>query len=142
MMVLLAILVVFLFFFVRVAYETVTCYWVIPRRIRRIMEKQGVCGPKPRFLTGNILDMASLVSKSTSKDMDSIHHDIVGRLLPHFLVWSKLYGNPFFGVSLVSFLFSFTCSSSAKRSSCFHRKLLELVFPKIFSKTHNFLPKI
>lgn len=96
MMVLLAILVVFLFFFVRVAYETVTCYWVIPRRIRRIMEKQGVCGPKPRFLTGNILDMASLVSKSTSKDMDSIHHDIVGRLLPHFLVWSKLYGNPFF----------------------------------------------
>ncbi|KAE9449452.1 hypothetical protein C3L33_18657, partial [Rhododendron williamsianum] len=55
------------------------------------MEKQGVCGPKPRFLTGNILDMASLVSKSTSKDMDSIHHDIVGRLLPHFLVWEEIH---------------------------------------------------
>ncbi|KAF5940781.1 hypothetical protein HYC85_021948 [Camellia sinensis] len=56
------------------------------------MEKQGVYGPKPRFLVGKISDMASLVSKSTSKCMDSINHDIVGRLLPHFLIWSKQYG--------------------------------------------------
>ncbi|KAL2551800.1 Cytokinin hydroxylase [Forsythia ovata] len=59
------------------------------------MEKQGVRGPKPRFLLGNIMDMASLVSKSTCQDMDSISHDIVGRLLPHFVVWSKLYGKRF-----------------------------------------------
>ncbi|KAI7998567.1 Metal transporter Nramp3 [Camellia lanceoleosa] len=56
------------------------------------MEKQGVYGPKPRFLVGKISDMASLVSKSTSKCMDSINHDIVGRLLLHFLIWSKQYG--------------------------------------------------
>lgn len=52
-------------------------------------------GPKPRFLVGNILDMASLVSSSTSKDMDSINHNIVDRLLPHFVAWSKLYGKRF-----------------------------------------------
>ncbi|KAH7847065.1 hypothetical protein Vadar_021472 [Vaccinium darrowii] len=94
-MVFVALLVVFLFVLVRVAYETLTCYWITPRRIKKTMEKQGVRGPKPRLLTGNILEMASLVSKSTSKDMDSINHDIVGRLLPHFLVWSKLYGKRF-----------------------------------------------
>ncbi|KAA8547807.1 hypothetical protein F0562_004236 [Nyssa sinensis] len=95
MVVLLALLVVFLYLFMRVAYETISCYCLTPRRIMKIMEKQRVRGPKPRFLVGNILDMASLVAKSTSKDMDSINHDIVGRLLPHFLVWSKIYGKRF-----------------------------------------------
>lgn len=59
------------------------------------MEKQGVRGPKPRPLTGNILEMSSLISKSTAKDMDHIHHDIVGRLLPHYVSWSKQYGKRF-----------------------------------------------
>ncbi|KAL2925694.1 Cytokinin hydroxylase [Bienertia sinuspersici] len=40
------------------------------------MEKQGVRGPKPRLLVGNLLEMASLVSSSTSKDMPTISHDI------------------------------------------------------------------
>ncbi|GFQ02029.1 cytokinin hydroxylase [Phtheirospermum japonicum] len=84
-----------LYFVSKVVYDTVSCYWLTPRRIKKIMEKQGVRGPKPRFIVGNILDMASLVSTSTSQDMDSIHHDIVGRLLPHFLVWSKTYGKRF-----------------------------------------------
>ncbi|CAI9766928.1 unnamed protein product [Fraxinus pennsylvanica] len=93
--VVLAIFVIFVYFFYRVAYETVSFYWLTPRCIQKIMEKQGVRGPEPRFLQGNIKDMASLVAKSTSQDMDSISHDIVGRLLPHFVVWSKLYGKRF-----------------------------------------------
>lgn len=76
----------------KVASEAISCYWLTPRRIRKIMAKQGVRGPKPRFLIGNILEVASLVSSSTSKDMASIDHDIVGRLLPHYVVWSKTYG--------------------------------------------------
>ncbi|CAN4079985.1 unnamed protein product [Withania somnifera] len=79
----------------KIAYETLSCYYLTPRRIKKIMEKQGVRGPKSRFLVGNILDMASLVSKSTSNDMDSIHHDIVARLLPHYVAWSKIYGKRF-----------------------------------------------
>ncbi|KAM7280022.1 hypothetical protein ACFE04_007156 [Oxalis oulophora] len=59
------------------------------------MEKQGVYGPKPRLLTGNLLDVASFVSKSTSKDMDHISHDTVGRLLPYYAAWSKQYGKRF-----------------------------------------------
>ncbi|KAE9619908.1 putative cytochrome P450 [Lupinus albus] len=78
-----------------VTYETISFYWYTPRRIKKIMEKQGVCGPKPRFLTGNIIEMASLVSTSISKDMEFINHDIVGRLLPHFVAWSTQYGKRF-----------------------------------------------
>uniref|UniRef100_A0A3Q7FCG0 Cytokinin hydroxylase n=1 Tax=Solanum lycopersicum TaxID=4081 RepID=A0A3Q7FCG0_SOLLC len=79
----------------KIAYETLSFYYLIPRRITKIMKKQGVCGPRPRFLVGNIFDMTSLVSKSTSNDMDSIHHDIVARLLPHYVAWSKIYGKRF-----------------------------------------------
>lgn len=76
----------------KVAYDTLSCYWLTPRRIKKIMERQGVRGPKPRLLIGNILDVASLVSKSTSHDMNSITHDVVSRLLPHYVAWSKQYG--------------------------------------------------
>ncbi|KAH7852239.1 hypothetical protein Vadar_022374 [Vaccinium darrowii] len=93
--VLLVLLVIFLTLFIKAAYEIASCYFLTPRRIKKIMENQGVSGPKPRFLTGNIMDMACLVSKHTSKDMDLISHDIVGRLLPHFLTWSQAYGKRF-----------------------------------------------
>ncbi|PIN12023.1 Cytochrome P450 CYP4/CYP19/CYP26 subfamily [Handroanthus impetiginosus] len=83
------------YFLLKLACETISCYFLTPRRIKKIMAKQGVRGPKPRFLVGNILDMASLFAKSISQDMDSIHHDIVPRLLPHFVTWSNTYGKRF-----------------------------------------------
>ncbi|KAI4346870.1 hypothetical protein L6164_007733 [Bauhinia variegata] len=89
---LLAILISLLF---RVAYVTLSCYWLTPRRIKKLMERQGVRGPKPRFLTGNILHMSSLISKATSQDMTTITHDIVSRLLPHYVAWSTQYGKRF-----------------------------------------------
>ncbi|KAG6777482.1 hypothetical protein POTOM_017305 [Populus tomentosa] len=95
MLVLTSLLVIFIFSFLKVAYDTISCYFLTPRRIKKIMEKQGVRGPKPRPLTGNILDVAAYVSKSTSKDMDQITHDTVNRLLPHYVAWSKQYGKRF-----------------------------------------------
>lgn len=94
-MVVMLFLICILLMSLKIVYETLLSYYLIPKRITKIMEKQGVRGPKPRFLVGNILDMASLVSESTSNDMDSIHHDIVARLLPHYVAWSKIYGNNF-----------------------------------------------
>ncbi|XP_027359429.1 cytokinin hydroxylase [Abrus precatorius] len=95
MVVLTTLLVICVSLVLRVAYDTISCYWLTPRRIKKIMEKQGVCGPKPRFLTGNILDMASLISRALSQDMKTINHDVVPRLLPHFVAWSKQYGERF-----------------------------------------------
>ncbi|KAJ4846612.1 hypothetical protein Tsubulata_033259 [Turnera subulata] len=94
-LVLSSLVVIFSSMFIKVAYDTISCYFLTPRRIKKIMEKQGVRGPKPRPLTGNILDVAALVSKSTSMDMDHITHDTVGRLLPHYVAWSKQYGKRF-----------------------------------------------
>ncbi|EPS72942.1 hypothetical protein M569_01814 [Genlisea aurea] len=87
--------VLFLHFIIKVLHETLSCYWFIPRRIKSIMEKQGVSGPPPRFLFGNLPEMAALIGKSTSGDMDSVSHDIVGRLLPHFVAWSEQHGKRF-----------------------------------------------
>lgn len=73
-------------------WVTISCYIITPFCIRRFMAKQGVYGPKPRFLVGNLKDIARLVKFSTSADMKYISHDIVGRLMPHLLLWRKLYG--------------------------------------------------
>ncbi|XP_039010385.1 cytokinin hydroxylase-like isoform X1 [Hibiscus syriacus] len=81
----------------KLVLDTIQCYFLIPRRIKNIMEKQGVRGPKPRGLTGNKTEMFNLTSQSTVNDMDSdsVRHDIVGRLLPHYVKWSKSYGKRF-----------------------------------------------
>ncbi|KAE8709326.1 Cytokinin hydroxylase [Hibiscus syriacus] len=84
--------VLFMISLFKLVLDTISCYLLIPRRIRKTMEKQGVHGPKPIGVTHNILKMFKLTSESTSKDMETIHHDIVGRLLPHYVKWSKSCG--------------------------------------------------
>ncbi|CAN1295362.1 Cytokinin hydroxylase [Linum perenne] len=79
----------------KIVYETLTSYYLTPKRIKLFMEQQGIRGPKPRPLIGNIPDMSSLISQSTSVDCDHLHHDIVPRLLPHFVLWSQQYGKRF-----------------------------------------------
>lgn len=85
-----------LFFFLlslRSAYVIISSYWFIPRRIQHIMRRQGVSGPNPRLLSGNLAEMAAITAETVSSDEKTISHDIVGRLLPHFRIWSKQYGN-------------------------------------------------
>ncbi|CAL9774182.1 unnamed protein product [Musa acuminata subsp. burmannicoides] len=79
----------------RAVWITISCYYSTPKRIRRAMAEQGVHGPDPRFLVGNLKDIAVLVKKTTSDDMEVIGHDIVGRLMPHYVLWSKIYGKRF-----------------------------------------------
>ncbi|WVZ13653.1 hypothetical protein V8G54_011219 [Vigna mungo] len=95
MVIVTTLLVIFVSVVLKVGYDTISCYWLTPMRIRKMMKKQGVHGPKPSFLIGNITEMTSLVSTAVSQDMKTISHDIVGRILPHFVVWSNQYGKRF-----------------------------------------------
>ncbi|XP_071693586.1 cytokinin hydroxylase-like [Rutidosis leptorrhynchoides] len=90
-----ACLLVILSLFIKIVYQTLDCYLFTPIRIKNIMSRQGVHGPKRRLLIGNLDNIAELVSKTTSVDMPSIDHDIVPRLLPHFVLWSNIYGKRF-----------------------------------------------
>ncbi|XP_042444735.1 cytokinin hydroxylase-like isoform X2 [Zingiber officinale] len=89
---------VFVFFLLTVltvAWITFFTYYWTPMHIRRFMRRQGVHGPSPKFLVGNLKDSASMVSASIASDMDFISHDIVSRLMPHYVLWSKIYGKKF-----------------------------------------------
>lgn len=66
-----------------------------PCRIRRFMERQGVKGPPPSFMVGNLIAIANLREKETVNDMECLSHDIVDRLLPHYIKYSRIYGNQF-----------------------------------------------
>ncbi|KAF8701679.1 hypothetical protein HU200_033445 [Digitaria exilis] len=84
-----------LFLLTRAAWITVSCYCLTPMRIRRTLAGQGVHGPPPRLLLGNLRDVSALLAKATAADMASLSHDIVSRLLPHYVLWSKMYGKVF-----------------------------------------------
>lgn len=86
------VLVIVMTLILRVLYDSIWCYYLTPRRIKKLMERQGITGPKPRLLTGNIIDISKMVSYSVSDHCSSIHHNIVPRLLPHYVAWSKQYG--------------------------------------------------
>ncbi|XP_062192528.1 cytokinin hydroxylase-like [Phragmites australis] len=83
------------FLLTRTVWVTVSCYFLTPARIRRILAGQGVHGPSARLLVGNLRDVSALVAEATAGDMGSLSHDIVGRLLPHYVRWSKVYGRLF-----------------------------------------------
>eukprot|EP00253_Pinus_taeda_P010609 PITA_10609 len=70
-------------------------YWWKPRTIKKIMERQGIRGPPPRFISGNLSNMTKLRESEAAKDMEPISHDIVDRLLPHYVQWTNDYGRRF-----------------------------------------------
>uniref|UniRef100_J3MT66 Cytochrome P450 n=1 Tax=Oryza brachyantha TaxID=4533 RepID=J3MT66_ORYBR len=79
----------------RAAWVTASCYYLTPARIRRILAGQGVRGPPPRLPVGDPRPGPALAARSPAGDMGSLSHDIVGRLLPHYVLWSKTYGKLF-----------------------------------------------
>uniref|UniRef100_A0A453KSQ6 Cytokinin hydroxylase n=3 Tax=Triticinae TaxID=1648030 RepID=A0A453KSQ6_AEGTS len=79
----------------RAVWVTLSCYFLTPMRIRRTMAAQGVHGPPPRPLVGNLRQVSALVAEANAGDMTSLSHDIVGRLMPHYVLWSQTYGKLF-----------------------------------------------
>ncbi|EEF30573.1 cytochrome P450, putative [Ricinus communis] len=73
--------------------------WLKPRRIRLVFLKQGIGGPRPRFLYGNIQEMQEIqemVMKSTTQKshlQPALSHNAwVCSIFPHLQLWEKQYG--------------------------------------------------
>ncbi|KAH9318781.1 hypothetical protein KI387_020550, partial [Taxus chinensis] len=67
-----------------------------PWKIYRALKKRGFKGPSPRFMIGNLLEIANAVQEQLLTDMPSIHHDFKNRAFPYIVKWSETYGEKCF----------------------------------------------
>lgn len=66
--------------------------------IRRKLRMQGIQGPRPSFLYGNLPEMQKIQSKiikgkASSSHGELIAHDYTSTLFPYLERWRKEYGN-------------------------------------------------
>ncbi|CAK9158967.1 unnamed protein product [Ilex paraguariensis] len=72
-----------------------------PARVRRILKKQGINGPPPSFLLGNMMevkkpiDEAAKATKSAANNGTQLDHNWVATLFPFFEKWRQIYGELF-----------------------------------------------
>ncbi|KAF8648845.1 hypothetical protein HU200_064546 [Digitaria exilis] len=76
-----------------------TSLWLRPARLRRKLRSQGVKGPKPSFLFGNIPEMRKIQKQLVGSEQeqegakDWFSSNYVATLFPYFLHWSRVYGS-------------------------------------------------
>lgn len=69
--------------------------WVRCQTHRKKLRKQGIKGPSPSLLYGNVPEMQriqSMVAKSPSSNGEIVGHDYTSTLFPYFEQWRKEYG--------------------------------------------------
>ncbi|KAL8092600.1 hypothetical protein AgCh_034748 [Apium graveolens] len=69
-----------------------------PSKIRRSLKKQGIGGPKPKFLLGNLLDikkMNNAVVKDSNSTEPPVLHNCGALLLPFLDTWKQQFGDLF-----------------------------------------------
>ena len=79
-------------------YLYTTLIWK-PKRLQSRLEKQGIRGPSPSFLVGNVPDIKRIQtqkaqSAATRKQDDTIPHDWYSTVFSYIEQWRKQYGNP------------------------------------------------
>ena len=75
-----------------------------PFVLTRRFKKQGISGPKYRFLYGNIDEINKIKRESHVSVLDPNSNDIFPRIFPHYQQWMTLYGAVF---SVLIFLLMF-----------------------------------
>ncbi|KAK9290490.1 hypothetical protein L1049_008660 [Liquidambar formosana] len=69
--------------------------WLKPRRLRSALRKQGISGPPPTFLYGNLSEMNNIQSTITTPPQngkDLSHHWWSVRIFPYLQQWAHQYG--------------------------------------------------
>ncbi|WVZ54740.1 hypothetical protein U9M48_005494 [Paspalum notatum var. saurae] len=75
--------------------------WLRPERLRQRLRSQGVKGPKPSFLFGNIPEMRRIQQQLAKSDQeqeagtasDRFSSNYMATLFPYFLHWNRVYGS-------------------------------------------------
>ncbi|MCO5600388.1 hypothetical protein L7F22_054500 [Adiantum nelumboides] len=70
-------------------------HWWRRWKIMQWMRNHGIRGPPSRLLNGNLQERNRLRKEATLHDMEVLSHDIVSRLMPDYVQWSKIYGKSF-----------------------------------------------
>ncbi|KAF9595778.1 hypothetical protein IFM89_004180 [Coptis chinensis] len=68
-----------------------------PKGLISKLVKQGIKGPQPSILYGNIPDMKriqSSVAKASTEEHQQVSHDYESRMFPYFELWKNEYGKP------------------------------------------------
>ncbi|MCL7050475.1 hypothetical protein MKW94_017358 [Papaver nudicaule] len=68
--------------------------WLKPEKIRKKLRNQGIKGPTPSFLSGNVSEMMRIKSTATC-EMKLVTDDYMPWLFPHLELWRKEYGTTF-----------------------------------------------
>ncbi|BBH06391.1 cytochrome P450, family 714, subfamily A, polypeptide 1 [Prunus dulcis] len=67
--------------------------WLKPARIRSVLRKQGIRGPPPSFIAGNVPEMQKIQSSNQKpSDANHVHHNWVPSIFPYLQRWEQLYG--------------------------------------------------
>ncbi|CAN4088908.1 unnamed protein product [Withania somnifera] len=89
-------IVVFSYVLLLFAQKAFVHLWWTPKRIQKHFKNQGITGPKYHFLFGNLKEIASFTTTTTSWPSPFIsHHDILPTVLPFYHHWKKIYGSIF-----------------------------------------------
>ncbi|EFJ22986.1 hypothetical protein SELMODRAFT_416039 [Selaginella moellendorffii] len=66
-----------------------------PVHLRRLLRMQGLEGPRPKFLVGNMDEITRMKETAFHQPMEIGDHNLLQRICPYYLEWSKLYGRTF-----------------------------------------------
>lgn len=69
--------------------------WVRPERLRGKLRRQGIRGPPPSFIYGNVPEMQKiqlLMAMKPPNHAQIVAHDYTSTLFPYFEQWRKAYG--------------------------------------------------
>ncbi|CAM6048164.1 unnamed protein product [Sphagnum compactum] len=77
-------------------HSLVTKFWWTPLKLRKTMEQQGWKGPKFCIFVGNVPEIFKFCKGELSKDLGIRNFDIMSRVYPQYVLFSKKYGNKVF----------------------------------------------
>ena len=69
-----------------------------PERLRAMLRKQGISGPRPTFLLGNMMEFKKALSTTERKVVTTstgapVSHNCAATIFPFLEKWRKQYGN-------------------------------------------------